>query len=492
MGMDRQTVVIGGGITGLACAYRLERLGVSVMLLEASDRVGGVIAATKRNGFVFEGGPQCPRFPRALRDVVGDVGLERDFLRAKSGAKRYVLKGGQLHPAPLSPWTLLGTRLVGLRDKARFVGEPFGQAKPPDAEESVADFVRRKFGTETLDFLVDPFVSAVFFADAEDMGMESALPSVVRWEREHGSVFRGALKSRTSNGRSPSSPGSTRPSIRHRSSVRLSEALPPLGSFQAGFTALTDRLAQKLGSSVRLGTRVEGLHFASGAAPCLIRLRGGEEVAAQSVVIAAPAYEAASLLQGARPHLSSMLAGIPYSPLAVVCSAYDRAQVRHRLEGFGFVVPRREGLHIISSTWNSSLFPDRAPAGKVVITNLARPLAGDRFLAMSEEATAKIVEGEVAAILGISGAPLDRQVWKHRNALPRFRIGHAKRVAEIREQVRAVPGLYLAGNYLEGRSISDCVELAFNVAEEICCDREALTATGMPNSAESDRRNLPR
>jgi protoporphyrinogen/coproporphyrinogen III oxidase len=473
MGMDRQTVVIGGGITGLACAYRLERLGVPVMLLEASDRVGGVIAATRRNGFVFEAGPQCPRFPRALREVVHDVGLERTFLRANSRAKRYVLKGGQLYPAPLSPWTLLGTRLVGFRDKARFLGEPFGQAKPPDAEESVADFVRRKFGSETLDFLVDPFVCAVFFADAEDMGMESALPSVVRWEREHGSVFRGALKSRTPNGRSPSSSGSTRPSVNHRLSVRLSEALPPLGSFQAGFTALTDRLAEKLGPSVRLKTRVESLHSASGAAPWLIELQGGEEVAAQSVVITAPAYEAASLFEQARPRLGSMLAGIPYSPLVVVCSSYDRAQVRHGLEGFGFVVPRREGLHLISSTWNSSLFPDRAPEGKVVITNLARPLAGDRFLDLSEEAIAKIVEGEVSAILGISGAPLDREVWKHRKALPHFRIGHTKRVAEIREQVRALPGLYLAGNYLEGRSIGDCVEFAFSVAEDICRDRKA-------------------
>jgi len=475
MANDQQTVVIGGGVTGLACAYRLKRLGASVMLLEASDRVGGIIRARRRNGILFEAGPLCPRFPRVLRELVRDIGLEGAFIRVNSRAKRYVLKGGHLYPAPLSPWALLGTRLVGLRDKARFVGEPFGRAKPPDSEESVADFVRRKFGAETLDYLVDPFVSAVFFSDPEDMGMESALPSLTHWEREHGSVFRGAIKSRSSNGRRPAPPDSTI-STHPSSSVRLNEALPPLGSFPAGLTALTDRLGEKLGPSLRLGAGVESVRRDGASAsvgPWLIRLTGGEEIAADSVVLTVPAYEAASVLQRAEPHLSSMLAAIAYSPLVVVCSAYDRVQVRHSVEGFGFVVPRREGLRTISCTWNSSLFPDRAPAGKVLITTLARPFAEDSLLEMPEEAIANLVEGEVSAVLGISGSPVDRMVWKHPHALPHFRIGHAQRVATIRQDLRALPGLRLAGNYLEGRSVGDCVEIAFGVAEDIVGDRKA-------------------
>jgi protoporphyrinogen/coproporphyrinogen III oxidase len=457
------------------------------MLLEASDRVGGVIAAARRNGFLFEAGPQCPRFPRTLRELVRELGLEGAFVRASSRAKRYVLKGRRLYPAPLSPWALLSTRLVGFRDKARFVGEPFGHAEPPASEESVADFVRRKFGAETLDYLVDPFVSAVFFADPEELGLESALPSLARWERENGSVLRGAVKSRNSNGKYPFVPDSTNHSS---SSVRLGEALPPAGSFKAGLTALTDRLAEKLGASVRLGARVEGLRRTVGSpSPWLIRLHGGEEVAAESVVIAAPAYEAASLLQAADPHLSSMLGGIQYSPLVVVCSAYDRAQVRHSLKGFGFVVPRREGLHTISSTWNSSLFPDRAPAGKVLMTTLARPSGEASFLDMSQEAIANRVEGEVSEILGISGQPVDRTVWKLPNALPHFRLGHAQRVAQIREVSRALPGLCLAGNYLEGRSIGECVEFAYFIAEDIGRDRKRDGR----KSVDSERgRDLPR
>jgi protoporphyrinogen/coproporphyrinogen III oxidase len=465
--MDQQTVVIGGGITGLACAYRLRQAGLPVLLLEASARVGGVIARARRAGFLFESGPQCPRFPRALRKLVREIGLEREFLRAHARAKRYILKDGQLYPAPLSPWALLGTRLVGFRDKARFLAEPFAQAHPPESEESLADFIRRKFGSETLDYLVDPFASAVFFADPEDMGIEGALPSLARWEREHGSVFRGAIRSRK-NGQRPSRQDSMTPSANRFSTVRLSEALPPLGSFRNGLAALTDALGQKLGSWLRLGARVESLHAPTRSrSTWFVRLGSGEEIPAQSVIVAAPAYETAAILERTAPNLSCLLAAIPYSPLAVVSSAYDGSLVRHPLKGFGFVVPRREGLHTISSTWNSSIFPGRAPAGKVVITNFARPLANESFLDLPAGEIAAIVEGEVAAVLGISGSPVDRCVWIHRNALPHFRMGHLARIAEIREAERAFRGLHLVGNYFAGRSIGDCIENALAAADHV-------------------------
>lgn len=471
--MDRQTVVIGGGITGLACAYRLKQSGLPVLLLEASARVGGLIARARRDGFLFESGPQCPRFPRALRRLVRELGLEREFVRAYARAKRYILKDGQLYPAPLSPWALLGTRLVGFRDKARFVAEPFAQAHPPEREESLAGFIRRKFGTETLDYLVDPFASAVFFADPEDMGMEGALPSLARWEREHGSVFRGAIRSRK-NGNRPSRQDSMTPSATHSWTVRLSEALPPLGSFRNGLAALTDALSEKLGSGLRLGARVEGLRAPTDSrSGWFVRLSSGEEIAAPSVIVAAPAYQTASILQFTAPNLSALLAAIPYSPLAVVSSAYDRSEVQHSLKGLGFVVPRREGLHTISSTWNSSIFPDRAPAGKVVITNFARPLGNESFLDLPAREIAAIVESEVAGVLGISGSPVDRTVWIHRNALPHFRIGHAARVAEIREAERAFRGLHLVGNYFAGRSLGDCVENAFAAAEHVLGEGKA-------------------
>lgn len=472
MGIDQQIVVVGGGVTGLCCAYKLRELGVSVVLLEASERPGGVIVAARRNGFLFDGGPQCPRFPRALWDLVLELGLESEFVHVDPRAKRFVLKNGELHPAPLSPWGLIKTRLVGIGCKARFIVEPFGNWDPPQTEESLADFIRRKFGDEAVDYLVDPFAASVFFAGPEEIGMESTLPAIARWERDTGSVFRGGVKARRVDRRHAAllerSATESRPAPR----VPVTDFLPPLGSFKDGFAALTGRLAERLGDSLRLGARVEKICLpAANSETCWrIQLRGGEDLSVSSVVFAVPAYEAATILQPVARHLSSLLSAIPYSPLAVVSSGYDRAQVRHALDGFGFNVPRREGLHTISCTWNSSLFPGRAPEGKVLITSFARRFGNEDFLEREPEEIARIVEREVAQVLGISGAPSDRMVWTHSHALPQYRVGHVRRVAAIRQAAQSVPGLRLIGNYFDGRSVGDSVEIAFGAAEEISRD----------------------
>ncbi|HTR48968.1 MAG TPA: protoporphyrinogen oxidase [Verrucomicrobiae bacterium] len=465
MGIDRQTVVIGGGISGLACAYRLQRLGSRVTLLEASDRVGGMIATERRNGFLFEAGPQCPRFPRAVWELVRELGLEREFLRADSRAKRYVVKHGKLYQAPFSLWAFLSTPLVGLGAKLRLVTEPLRRWQPPASEESIAAFVRRKFGAQMLDYLVDPFVSAVFFADPDQMAMDSAVPSLPKWEREYGSVFHGALKSRKAKNSS-------------QASTHLADFLPPLGSFRTGLAALPDKLAERLGTNVRLRAQVESVEVpTAGSWPnWRIRLRGGEELAAESVVVAAPAYAAAAMLQRGAPQLSSALQAISYAPLVVVSSAYARSQVRHSLDGFGVMFPRREGLHAILTTWTSSLFAGRAPEDKVLLTTFARPMPHDTFLDLPNGAIGAVVEDEVGSILDVSGAPVERMVWKHAKALPQFQVGHAQRVAAIRESARVFPGLYLAGNYFRGRSLDDCVESGFNAAEEAHAVPDAAAA----------------
>jgi len=469
MGNDRQTVVIGSGITGLACASKLRQMGVSVEVLEASERAGGVITAERRNGFLFDGGPQCPRFPHALWDLVLELGLEKEFVHVSARAKRFVWKRGELHPAPLSPWGLIKSRLVGAGCKARFIAEPFGNSHPPQEEESLAEFIRRKFGDEAVDYLIDPFAQSVFFAAPDDIGMESTMPAVARWERETGSVFRGGIKARRKYKKPAAEIERSATENQPAPHVPVTDFLPPLGSFKGGFAALTEKLAESLGGALRFGAGVESL-CAGGAGSSSrwkIRLSDGGEMRADSVVIAAPAHEAAKLLEYAAPHLSSLVGEIPYSPLAVVSSGYDRKQVRHPLDGFGFNVPRCEGLHTISCTWVSSLFPERAPEGKVLVTTFARPVADENFLDRGPEEIARAVEGEVAAILGISGDAVDRAVWKHERALPQYRVGHVQRVAAIRDAAREFAGLEIAGNYLDGRSVGESVDVALSAAEAI-------------------------
>jgi oxygen-dependent protoporphyrinogen oxidase len=474
VGYTPKVAVIGAGLSGLACAYRLRQLEIPCLVLEAQERAGGLIATVRRNGFLFETGPQSPRFPSLLWRLLHELNLEKEFVAGDPGAKRYILRDGRLHPAPFSPAGLLRTRLLGARSKLRILTEVFRSSQPPPGEESLADFVQRKFGAEVLDYLVDPLISTIFFGDAHKMGMESAFPALVEWERNQGSLVRGAIHARKSKERAQkedSSPLRTGENGK-RDSLKVTDALPSLGSFRTGMAALPERLAAELHEEIRYNAAiacVEQMRNGSSAenASWQISLSGGEKITAEHLILAVPAYVAAKLLANAAPQLAIHLKAIEYSPVCAVASAYDRSQVSNSLDGFGFMVPRREGLQTICTFWNSSLFPGRAPDGKVLMTSFAGREMNNNGVAPGEEGFARIVEAENATALGIKARPVDRVVWKDSRALPQYNVGHATRVAEIQNIARTIPNLTIAGNFLRGRSIGDCVEVAFEAAQDV-------------------------
>lgn len=475
MGYTEKVVVIGAGISGLACAHRLKQLGLGARVLEAADRSGGLIQTVRRDGFLFETGPQFPRFPPSVSQLIRDLKLQREFVAGSSKAKRYILRHGHLHPVPFSPGGLIKTGLVGLKSKLRILGEPFGDSHPPDQEESLAEFVQRKFGAEILDNLVDPIISTVFLGDARKMGMESAFPALVEWERNRGSLVRGALYARSSKREVARSGAASRPSTFHPNgnhSLRVTDALPTLGSFRSGMATLPERLAEELKGEITYKVAVESIapsrEFAGASRPAWqVCLSSGEQITALFLVLAVPAHVVARLLEPSAPQLASQLRAIEYAPISVVSSAYERSRVANRLDGFGFMVPRREGLNTICTFWNSSLFGGRAPEGTVLITSFAGRDASDKAVATGDGEFARTVEAENARILGISGDPMARLVWKDSRALPQYNVGHTRRVAEIYSISRTLPNLYLTGNFLKGRSIGDCVDVAYRVAENL-------------------------
>ena len=472
----RKAVVIGAGITGLACAFRLQQLGIRALVLEASGKAGGVISTVRRNGFFFEAGPQCPRFPKPVWTLIRELGLKDEFVAGDPRAKRYILRNGELHRAPFSAGGLFTTSLVGLTSKYRLLSEVFRHSQPPAGEESLAEFVDRKFGPEVLGYLVDPFISTVFFGDPRKMGMHSAFPALVEWERSRGSVVRGALSAYRAKRDAKTKPSAEARSandsnLKHRD-LHVTDALPSLGSFKEGMGTLVDRLAEKSGEDLRFGVKVKSVAARNGGDEgkpgWRILLSSGDAINTDAVVAATPAYAAAPLLAESVPKLSSLLAAIEHAPMDVVSSAFDRKQVRHPLDGFGFMVPRREGLRTICTFWNSSLFPLHARSGTVVMTSFAaRGGYGGNLAEMPDDLLVQQVEAENAAVLGITGAPIDRMTWKYPRALPQYNVGHAQRVKEIREALGELPGLFLAGNYLVGRSIGDCVESCFQAADQL-------------------------
>jgi oxygen-dependent protoporphyrinogen oxidase len=445
MAESNNIAVIGGGISGLACAYRLQQLGAPVTLFEAEDRVGGLIGTVEKDGFLFESGPQSFQGTEPLLDLIRQLGIESELCNADPRAPRFVLRHGKLQKIPMSPQALLTSSLLGVGSRWKIASEPLRRTKPPSHEESVATFVRRKFGHEILEYLVSPFVSGVYAGDPEKLSLRAAFPSLEEWEREYGSVLRGAIKSRTPRGkRKP----------------------PSLCSFKCGVGTLARTIAEKLANNVRLGIRVSAINPSIGGYEIHADQNGSTEtIAARGVVIAIPAYTASHLVPAFSEGLARTLSGIAYAGVAVVVSGYYAKQIGISMDGFGFLVPRSEKLRTLGTVWNSSLFPGRAREGYATITSFVGGATDSEILEKSEEEISAIVQMENAKILEISGPPVASAVWKHPKALPKYNLGHGHIVEAIRDGELKNPGLFFSGNYLEGPSLGKCVEEGFKTAE---------------------------
>jgi oxygen-dependent protoporphyrinogen oxidase len=452
----KKVAVIGAGISGLACAYRMQQLGLDVTVYESNSAAGGMIDSVEKDGLLFEAGPQSFQGTPALLELIRELGLESQLQNADPRAPRYVLLHGHLRKIPMSPQALLASTLLNPISRWKIASEPFKKSQPPTEEESVATFVRRKFGHEILEYLVAPFVSGVYAGDPEKLSLKAAFPTLDEWERQYGSVLRGAMKSR--------------PAKEKRAGA------PPLCSFLRGVAALPRAIAAKLGGAMQYEARAVSVDFASAdqradaGAACEIRIVHNSEehpVSANAVVIATPAYAAAHLLETFSPHLAQTLSGIAYAPVAVVACTYYRQQVGDPLEGFGFLVPRGEKVRTLGTVWNSSLFPGRAREGSVTITSFIGGATDPDVIQLREENIAAIVAEENARVLGITGPPVEVAVWRYPRALPQYNLGHGHIVETIRDAERASSGLFFAGNYLEGPAIGKCVENGFQTAEAV-------------------------
>lgn len=440
-----QVVVIGGGISGLACALRLQQLGTPVTLLEVNDRPGGLIGTEARQGFLFESGPQSFQGTETVLSLIRDLGIESGLCKADPRAPRFVLRHGRLRKIPMAPQGFLTGSLLGVGSRWKIVSEGLSRTKPPAEDESVAQFVRRKFGHEILEYLVSPFVSGIYAGDPEKLSLRAAFPTLEEWEREYGSVLRGAMKSRPAKG--------------------ARQGPPPLCSFQRGMGVLTGTMFAKLGANAKSGMRVDAVTKTDQGFQVQVTRNGrSEQMNAGAVVLATPAYVASHIAAPLSAKAAQTLSGIAYAPVVVVAAGYHSHQSAAALDGFGVLIPRSEKYRTLGIVWNSSLFPNRAPQGQMTLTSILGGATDSAVIEKSDQEIIAIAEHEHSKILKIQGAPIISAIWKHPRALPQYNLGHAHAVREIREVERDIPGLYFAGNYLEGPSIGKCIEHGFQTA----------------------------
>ncbi|MGH9869417.1 MAG: protoporphyrinogen oxidase [Candidatus Polarisedimenticolia bacterium] len=454
----KSVAVVGGGISGLAAAHRLQELSTQrslplrAVVLEALARVGGVISTLARDGFLIEEGPDSILTDKPWgRRLAERVGLGAHLIGTREGRRRsFVLRRGRLIPTPEGFYLLapsrfapfLSTPLFSLRGKARMALDLVIPRRPPGGDESVGSFVRRRLGREALERIAQPMIAGIYGADPETLSLQATFPRFHMMEAEHGSVIRAM-----------------------RAAGRESDASGAryglFASFDQGLESLVRAVTSRLpAGSLRTGAPVTQLRRAADAWD-LITAAGSERH--DAVVLALPAHASAALIGSLDAELSSRLASIAYADSATVSLAFPLDRVAHPLDGFGFVVPASEGLSITGCTFASRKYAGRAPEGWALLRAFWGPSSAGLATSLILERTLDELRGP----LGLRGDPTFAHVSRWPRSMPHYAVGHLDLVADIDRHAARLPRLALAGNAYRGVGIPDCIHSGETAAESL-------------------------
>lgn len=473
----RKIVVVGGGISGLTAAYYLLRYAraagnpVEVELLEREGRVGGKFLARREKGYLVEAGPNgfLDSKPWTL-DLVRDIGMENSLLPSdQASARRFIFSRGKLHELKASPVSFFISNLLSIPGRLRIMGELFAPVTARGQDTSLAEFARRRLGREALERMLDPMVSGIFAGDPERMSLRASFPRIAELEEQYGGLTKAMVRIAAEKKRAkragedvaassgPSGPGGV------------------LTSFRDGVSELTDRLARELGGRIRKGCRVHGLKRKGEG---WLLLADGDEIAADAIVLATPAYAASEILSGVAPGGAAVLSEIPYSPMAVVGLGYDLDSFETAPSGFGYLIPGVEGKRILGALWASSIFPGhRSPDGKFLIRAMVGGAKDTSTPYLEDEELIAVVRGELAATMGLAAKPSYTTIFRWEKAIPLYTVGHLERVEKVESQLPR--GIALAGNAYRGVGINDCVRESKAAAGKVL--EELFPAPSIPS-----------
>jgi oxygen-dependent protoporphyrinogen oxidase len=467
-----QIVIIGGGISGLSAAYYLLRCAeagafpLRVLVIEREQRLGGKIRTDvvgEQYPFLLEGGPDAflTQKPSAT-DLARDLGLLDQLIGTSPvqpatsilvhGKPRALPEGLRLI-TPTRLWPFLVSPVISPQGKARMLLDLVKPARRTPTDESLATFVRARFGTEALDRLAEPLLAGIYSADPEKQSMLATFPQLRAMEEQYGSVIRGTR-------RSSASPAAGRAAAGNRS--RTSSFL----TLQGGMGSLVEALADRLNGHIQTGRRV--LRIVPSSRPLShyqVELDDGTALDAHSVIVTAPAFVAADLMASWQPELSTKLRSIPYVSTGTICLGYRREDIHRPFSGFGLVIPRRERRSLNAITVCSDKFADRAPTGQVLLRVFFGGFRNQHLVDASDRRLLDLAQRDLYDLMGIDVPPAFARIYRWRNASPQYHVGHQNLVAEIARL--SPPNLWLAGPAYYGVGIPDCVRQAKAAAEQV-------------------------
>lgn len=456
---NQRVAIVGGGISGLAAAHRLAALDASVeiTIFEATSGLGGVLQTEQADGFCLELGPDSmlSRLPWGV-DLCRQIGLDGELVstNASPSGVHVVCRGrlervpdGLAMMAPRRLWPLMATPILSWHGKLRLAVEAMIPRRRLEADESLADFSRRRLGREAFERLVQPLASGIYMGDPERLSIQAAFPQFVEMERKHGSLTRAARRQRArgSTGVEPGGP-------------QYSLFVAPRRGMGQLVEALTARLR---GCHIRCHQRMESLRPAEHGGwigeVCDETTGKSREEQFSGVILALRAYSAGSLLSAVNCELGELLAGIPYCGCVVVSLAYRRDAIRHPLDSFGFVAPHIEHRPVLACTFSSIKYPGRAPEGMVLFRAFLGGACFPEVLEWPDERVQQTVADELRQLLAVSGSPLFARVMRWPRSMPQYQVGHLERVKRIEELVDGLPFVELAGNGYHGVGIPHCI-----------------------------------
>jgi protoporphyrinogen/coproporphyrinogen III oxidase len=483
--LKKRVAIVGGGITGLSVAYYLQQQvatgddSIEYTLLEQADQWGGKVQTEQIDHaggmFVVESGPdsfitQKPWGWELAQEL--DLGHRVQPTNDKR-RQTFVLNRGKVTPLPEGVMLIVPTQLkpfalsplISPLGKLRMGMDLFIRPRLDDEDETLAEFIRRRLGSEALDKIAEPLLSGIYNAQAESQSILATFPRFRDIESKHGSLIRGMLAARQphANGRG-NGVGSVSGTPK-----------PPSAfvSFRQGMSELIQRLRDELTGDCRLATCVNSLE--QRRAGYSLHLDDGDELATDFVVLAIPSYEAARLLDPMAPAPATLLRAVRYVSTGTVSLAYRREEVNHPLNGFGIVIPRSEQRDINAITWTSTKFDNRAPAGHALLRVFFGGSRTPHMMEVDDASLLATVRRELAEIMGITAAPVFHRVYRWWDATPQYDVGHLDRVAAIESLLP--PRLHVTGSPYRGIGLPDCIHQARQTVERIIEHQPALRRT---------------